>query len=61
MLTLVPVVLQLIQAGIALWPDIVSAAQTEVTLFNSSTPPTAQEQAQIDAQLDAAHAKLQAA
>ena len=60
MLSLTPVVLQLIQTGITIIPSILSAAQTEVALFNSSTAPTPQQQAEIDAALDAAHAALQA-
>jgi len=60
MLSLTPVVLQLIEAGITVMPEILSAAQTEVALFNSGSAPTAQQQAAIDAALDAAHAALQA-
>ncbi len=59
-LTLVPLVLQLIQAGITEIPELISAAQTEVSLFNSQTPPTAEQQAEIDAALEKAHAALQA-
>lgn len=61
MLTLTPLVLQLIGIGTQVVPEIVAAAQTEVALFNAKTAPTAAQQAQIDAALDAANAALQAA
>jgi hypothetical protein len=41
--------------------DIVAAAQTEYDLFTIGTAPTAAQQAQIDAALDAANTALQAA
>ena len=40
-------------------PEIAAAAQTAYSLINSGTPPTPEQQAAIDAALDAAHAKLQ--
>jgi hypothetical protein len=61
MLTLVPIVLQLIEAGITVVPQIIAAAQAEVALFNAGTPPTAAQQASIDAALVQANAALQAA
>jgi hypothetical protein len=61
MLTLVPIVLQLLEAGITVVPEIISAAQAEVALFNSGSAPTAAQQAQIDAAEAAASAALQAA
>lgn len=61
MLTLVPIVLNLLEAGISIVPEIIAAAQTEVALFNSATPPTAAQQAQIDAAEATASAALQAA
>jgi hypothetical protein len=61
MLTLIPVVLQLLEAGITIIPQIVTAAQTEFSLFSSGTAPTAAQQAAIDAALDKANAALQAA
>ena len=59
MLALAPVVLQLIQMGITVVPEIISVAQQEIALFNSGTPPTAAQQAAIDAALTAANAALQ--
>jgi hypothetical protein len=65
MLALTPAVLQLIQLGLTVAPEIAAeiaaAAQTEVALFTSGTAPTPAQQAQIDAALDVAHAALQAA
>ena len=61
MLTLIPVILELLQAGITVVPEIISAAQTEYALFSSGAPPTAAQQAAIDAALDQANAALQAA
>ncbi len=42
-------------------PSLVTAAQAEFALFQSGAPPTAAEQAAIDAALDQAEALLQAA
>lgn len=61
MLTLTPLVLQLVAAGVTLLPEIVAAAQSEIALFNSKSAPSAAEQAAIDAALDKANAALQAA
>ncbi|HEY3848365.1 MAG TPA: hypothetical protein VGL95_14760 [Acetobacteraceae bacterium] len=60
-LTLIPVVLDLLEAGVTIVPEIVTAAQTEYALFSSSTPPTAAQQATIDAALETANNALQAA
>ena len=60
-IALTPLVLQLIQLGISVAPELIAAAQQEIALLNSSTAPTAAQQAQIDAALDAAHKALQAA
>jgi hypothetical protein len=57
---LTALVLQLIQLGIQVAPQIISAAQTEIALIQSGGAPTAEQQAAIDAALDAAHAALQA-
>ena len=59
MLALVPIVLQLIEAGVTLAPEIITAAQKEVALFNSGSAPSADDQAQIDAALAAANTALQ--
>lgn len=61
MLALTPLVLQLIQLGVAVAPEVISAAQTEIALVSGTHPPSAEQQAQIDAGLDAANAALQAA
>jgi len=41
-------------------PELVTAAETAIGLIRTGTAPTAEQQAQIDAALDAAHAKFQA-
>lgn len=41
-------------------PEIAATATTAINLFTSGTPPTAEQEAQFKAALDAAHAKLQA-
>jgi hypothetical protein len=61
MIALTPLVLQLIELGVQLAPELIAAAQTEISLFNSKSEPTAEQTAQISAALDAAHAALQAA
>ncbi len=61
MLTLTPLVLQLIGLGQQVIPEIIAAAQAEVSLFNGGGTPSAAQQAQIDAALDKANAALQAA
>jgi hypothetical protein len=45
----------------AVLPNLIGAAQAEFALFQSGTPPTAAQQASIDAALDQANALLQAA
>lgn len=60
-LVLTPVVLQLIQMGITLVPQLINAAVTEINLIKSGLPPTPAQQKEIDDALDAAHAALQAA
>lgn len=61
MLSLTPLVLQLVAAGVQLLPEIIAAAQTEVQLFNAGVVPTATQQAVIDTALARANAALQAA
>lgn len=61
MLALIPVILQLIQAGLTIAPELISAGQTEVDLVNSGAAPTADQKAQIDAALEQANTALQAA
>lgn len=61
MLALTPAVLQMIQMGLTVLPELASVAMTEIELFRAGTPPSAEQQAAIDAALDTAHAALQAA
>ena len=61
MLTLTPVVIEAIQAGIQFAPEIISAVQSEISLANAGVAPTATQHGTIDAALAAAHAALQAA
>lgn len=59
MLTLIPVILQALQAGLTLVPEVIAAAQTELALFQSGATPTPEQQAAIDQALDIANAALQ--
>lgn len=61
MIALTPQVLQMVLLGLQVAPELIAAAQQEIALFSSGTPPTAEQQAAIDAALEAAHAALQAA
>lgn len=45
----------------AVLPNLVSAAQTEIQLATQGTPPTAEQQAAIDAALEQTHYLLQSA
>jgi hypothetical protein len=58
---IITAMIELIQLGVSVVPQVISAAQTAVSLIESGSDPTPEEQAQIDAALDAAHAALQAA
>jgi hypothetical protein len=60
-MALVPLILQLLQLGIQVIPELASAAQTELDLFQSGSAPTAEQQAAIDAALDRANVALAAA
>jgi hypothetical protein len=57
---IITALIELVQLGISVGPQVVAAAQTAISLIESGTGPTAEQQAQIDAALDAAHAALQA-
>ena len=59
LLTLIPVLIQLIQSGVAVAPQIIAAAQTEIDLFNSGSAPTQAQKDQIDAALEMANDALQ--
>jgi hypothetical protein len=61
MIALAPLVLQLIQLGLSVAPELISAAMSEIALFNSGTAPTASQQRDLDAALEAAHSALQGA
>ncbi len=58
---LITALIQIVQMGITVAPEIIAAARTAVALIESGAAPTAAQQAQIDAALNAAHAALQAA
>ena len=58
-IALITTLIQLIQMGITVAPQIIAAAQTAVSLIEGGTAPTPAQQAEIDAALDAAHAALQ--
>jgi hypothetical protein len=60
-IALITALIQLVQMGITVAPQIISAAQTAVSLIEGGAAPTAAQQAEIDAALDTAHAALQAA
>jgi len=58
---IITALIQLIQLGVTVAPEVIAAAQTAVSLIERGTAPTTAQQAQIDAALDTAHATLQAA
>jgi hypothetical protein len=60
-IALIIALIQLIEAGIAVAPSIISAAKTSISLIESGNAPTPAQQQEIDAALDAAHAALQGA
>jgi hypothetical protein len=55
------IALQLLQAGLPIAEDVINGVTTEMQLSGQNRAPTPEEQAKIDAALDAAHAALQAA
>lgn len=59
MLALTPLVLQLVSLGVSVAPELISAAQTEISLITGTSAPTAAQQAQIDAGLEIANTALQ--
>ncbi len=61
MLQLTPLVLQLISLGLSVAPELISAAQTEVSLVSGTNPPTSDQQAAIEEALASANAALQSA
>lgn len=61
MLTLLPVILQLLEAGITVAPQLVAAGKTEIDLVNSRSAPTQDQKDQIDAALELANDALQGA
>jgi hypothetical protein len=60
MLTILPLILQLIEAGITVVPELIAAGKTEISLITGTSPPTAEQQAQIEAAVVAANNALQA-
>lgn len=61
MLALTPAVLNLVAQGLPVAIQVGQAAVTEYELYKSGTAPSAEQQAAIDAALDAANAALMAA
>jgi hypothetical protein len=59
MLTLTPLILQLIQLGITVAPELISAAETEISLVTGTSAPTAAQQLTIDTALATANTALQ--
>jgi hypothetical protein len=51
--------IKLIELGITVEPQVIAAARIVVSLIESGASPTPDQQAQIDAALDTAHAALQ--
>lgn len=61
-IVLLPIIIQLVQAGIAVAPSIIAAGKTELDMLRPGAAPlTAAQQDQIDEALDVANAALQAA
>lgn len=59
---LIPIILQLVAAGLEVAPSIIAAGKTELDLLRSGAPPpTAAQMAEIDAALEAANEALQQA
>jgi hypothetical protein len=58
---IITTLIQLVQMGITVAPEVITAAQTAVSLIETNTGPAPAQQAQIDAALDTAHAALQGA
>jgi hypothetical protein len=61
MLALLPVILQLVEAGVTIAPQLISAGKTEIDLVNSGSAPTQAQMDQINTALDVANAALQSA
>lgn len=59
MLQLIPALLVLLKAGLEVAPEIIDAAELEMSLFRSATPPTPEQLATIATALDQANAALQ--
>lgn len=57
--TLLPLIIQLVQAGITLVPQLIAAAKTELDLLGSNSAPSDTQKAQIDAALELANDALQ--
>lgn len=57
--TLLPIIIQLIQAGVTLAPGLIAAAKMELDLLGSKSAPSDEQKAQIDAALELANNALQ--
>lgn len=60
-MNILTVVAELVQLGLAIEPAIQDAVNEVMALSGSGNPPTTDQQAAIDAGLEAAHTALQAA
>jgi hypothetical protein len=60
-IAIIVTLIKLVQMGITVVPQVIAAAQTAVSLIESGASPTPEQQAEIDAALDTAHATLQEA
>lgn len=59
---LLPIILQLVSAGLTVAPQVIAAAKTELDLLRAGAPPpTDAQKAEIDAALELANDTLQAA
>lgn len=59
MITLSPLVLQIVSLGLTYTPQLIEAAIAEIDLLNSGSTPTAEQLAVIAKGLEEAHAALQ--
>lgn len=57
--TLLPIIIQLVQAGITLVPQLIAAGKMELDLLGSNSPPSDAQKAEIDAALELANDALQ--
>jgi hypothetical protein len=60
-IAVIKALLQLLQLGLEISPQLVSASQTALSIVETNETPTAEQRAQIETALHTAHAALQAA